>query len=103
MSVICPAVFSESKRGWRDVHFSVSDHNIPIASETLDTLVFVSVPVVGVQKIAVAEQKVVNGILVFAQWFSWIMPKYVNNFTPIAYAGRNLAVAITSGDPSGKL
>jgi hypothetical protein len=43
------------KRRRYDVHFAVSDHDIAVAAESFDVLVFMHIPMVGIQKVAMAD------------------------------------------------
>jgi hypothetical protein len=52
----------QAKGSRSDVHLAVTDHEVAVAAETLDTLVLVGVVVIGVKEVAVTDDQVKDGV-----------------------------------------
>ncbi len=62
-----------------------------------ETLVPVSVIVISVQKVTMADHQVDYRIFVSGRFSLWIAPKHIENVSPIVVSRGNLAIAVVSG------
>ena len=83
----------QMKRSRNDVHFPISDHQVAVASESLDVFVLVLVFVIGIQEIAVAQHKIDDRVAVAVRLF-WVSAEDVINRTSVVEAGGNLTVGV---------
>lgn len=76
-----------------DVHLSVADQDVPVATETFNALIFVNILTIGVEEVPMTNHQVDYGIRV-AIGFLGVTAKNVVNRPRIATSRRHLAVAV---------
>jgi len=87
------------KRRRYHIHLAISNQDISIAPKAPDTLVFMLILVIGVQKIAMADYKIKHRIR-FAIRLLRISAEHVVDCSAIVKSGRYLTVAIEARCPS---
>src|SRR3972149_6412293 len=93
----CPCSRESVGNGIRrrgDVHLAVPGHDIAIAAKPLHTLVLVSVFVISVKKVTVAQNDVDYGVFISRLVCGRIPPEHIEYVSSIMEAPWNLAVTI---------
>lgn len=82
--------------GRSNIHFAVTDQDVAVAAEATEALVLVNISVIGIEKAAVADDKIEHGILVTVR-LPGIASEDVVNLSAIVFAARWLAIAVIVG------
>src|SRR5580692_12515626 len=85
--------FGEYKGCRCHIHLAVTDQNVAIAAEAPEAFVLVNVGVIGIQKAAVAQDKIEHRVVVAVRLLR-VASEYVVNLPPVMLAAWYLAVAI---------
>src|SRR5882757_6877675 len=85
--------FGEGKGRGRHIHLTITDQDVTIAAEAPEAFVLVNVGVIGIQKAAVAQDKIEHRVVVAVRLLR-VASEYVINLSPVMLAAWYLAVAI---------
>ena len=90
---IIPTI-GDGKRCGGHVHLAITDHYVPVAAKPFDALVLMQIIVIGVEKIAVTQDKIDNRILFTDLICRRVATENIEYITSVVKACRHLAVAI---------